>query len=222
MHILFDKSEKKAVTALTFPDGTTLVESEEGEYGDECIFAYKVVDGKLTVTTDFKEQERDWKKGEEKKFSKDITKWDIFNFFLRPGEDVPQREYSTMCNLEHKHFSYISHSGSYHYETEDQPAYYIFRVKINKDSDLDAAETEIEEALQRIDAEHPTREKLELDIFEDTLSEYGVYGAYWDRKEFVITKVTYGRKEEIARFDTLRQFIEYIAKNLYYQEVTRV
>jgi hypothetical protein len=221
MHILFETKEKEFLQKVSFPEGTTLV--EQNIDGDP-LKRFIIEDGQFKMLVDFVEQKRPWKRGEEKRFLKDMTRERVFDFFLKGNEwdDTPQREYSTMSAVERKLFNFVSHAGTYQYDEESNEQRNIFRISLNCDSDLDAAEEEISWALPRIAKQFPKWKPIYIDIFEHTLSERGIYFLYWNRrKTFRLMKCTYSHEEELKRFTNLRSMLEYVSRNHYYEKVTR-
>lgn len=221
MHILFKSSEREDVQRLKLPQGTTLVESNT----EGTPLARWIVKGTiLELEADFVERDRGWKKGEQDAFLKGMTKERVFDFFLKQseGDGVPQREYSLMSGLEHKFFKFIAHSGSYIRNKKTGEQQNMFRISLNKDSDIAAAKKEVAWMLPQIAQQFPNWDPIHIGVFEHTLSEGGIYTVQWDRNStFVLAKCTYGRNSEEYTTTKLTDLLKYIAANHYYQEKTK-
>jgi len=214
MHIRLLSDELKELDISILPDGTTMVE----ESSDNTLFkAYVIKNGKLEITKDFIEDSRAWAKGEEEVFIKGTGKTAVLNYFLGHDDNGPQREYRTMSSLEYKLLSFIRHDGSYKY-LDDNRIYNIFKIIIDRDSDLKKAEKELSWALNKIAAFYSDVSPIELKVFEHTLSAHGIYSVLWDREnKFELCKTTYGMSDTIKEFNSLGELIKYISINHYYE-----
>lgn len=219
-HITFKADEKKHLQELDLPEGTILLQEKSDKYGT-LMYRFCIIDGKWVKTDDFIEKNRGWKKGEEEEFSKNMNRERIIDFFLQPEGSTPYREYHTMSNAEVEHFKFCRSAGTYRLDEKSGEERKIFRISLNTDSDLDAAEEEAIFVFTRVAKKYPKWNPIFIDIFEHTLSEYGSYYAYWNRrKTFRLMKCTYGREKEIAKFTGWRNFLEYVSKNHYYEDPT--
>jgi len=65
----------------------------------------------------------------------------------------------------------------------------------------------------------PINNVIAISIFEHTLSEFGVYHLILASKgqKCKITKITYGREEELSKFNTWKEALTYISKRLWYE-----
>lgn len=212
MHIILTSEELECLDICKLPNGTTLVEC----VSDVPVKSYIIENKNLNLTNDFVERDRKWLDGEEEKFIKGKTKKDVLNYFLNHNDDGPQREYTTMRNLEFEWFSFIRSSGSY--ITIDDNRYNLFQIYINRDSDLKEAEKEISWALNKIAQYYKNISTIELRIFEHTLSQNCSYIILWDRnKKFEICIERFGRREVIKKFNSLTELIKYISIYHYYK-----
>lgn len=213
MHILLSSDELKKLDTSVLPEGTTVVESN----GKKYIKSYIVKSDALEVVRDFVEEDRPWKKGEMEAFIKGKGKAAVLDYFLKYDDTGPHREFVAMCNLEDEKLSFIGHDGTYRY-LDDDTKYNIFRISINRDSNLDKAEKELSWALNRIAAFYENVPEIEIKILDHTLSEYGSFDFLWDKEDtFTLRKTTYGHTDTLGEFGSLRELIEDIAENHYYK-----
>lgn len=216
MHITLETHELGLLDVASLPDGTIIFERDKEGLP---IKTYMINADKLDVITDHVENARPWKKGEEEAWLKGKCRAAVMDYFLSREDNGPQREYRSMCNLEYKVLDFIKHAGSY-LRINDKP-YYLFEVKINRDSKLSKVEKELSWAFKKIADYYSDIDPLEINIFEHTLSQYGIYSMRWDRKDtFEIVKTTYGHSETIHTCSSLRDMIEYVSENLYYERKT--
>ena len=54
-------------------------------------------------------------------------------------------------------------------------------------------------------------------VLEHTLSKFGVYIVEIGPQSYTLTKTTFGRKSKVAEFTTLRELVEYVQENHFYQ-----
>ena len=215
MHVLLNTEEFDQLNPGHLPDGTTLVESSEA---GKPLRAYVVEGYQFKVTRDFVEEDRPWKNGEHKKFINGKTKEDVLNFFLSHNDAGPHREWQAMDRLEYDFFSFMKHAGRYRWLEDDETRFNIFRLSLNRDSNLKKAKREIAWVLEKIANFYPNVNPIYIDIFEHTLSEYGTYHIDWDREnKFDIVKTTYGRPEVIKTLSSLEEMLEYVSKHHYYE-----
>jgi len=220
MHIIYNTTEKPAIKKMELPEGTTLVQCRNDE-NQTPMYQFVVTDGELKMGHNYVEHDRQWKKGEEAAFRKSITREGVLDFFLS-DRDGPYREYSVMSNVEHEHFKFVTHSGTYQPDEESGERRNIFKVSLNTDSDIDAAEKEAIEVFTKVAKAYPKWKSIYIDIFEHTLSEGGIYYATWNRRKgFKMMKCTYGREEELAKFTSWRSLLEHVAKHHYYEDPSR-
>jgi hypothetical protein len=216
-HITFTTNEKKALQATKLPEGTTLVQCRKDEYGTP-MYRFRIENGKWIMDENFVERDRAWKKGEQEEFEQDMSRERIVDFFLRDGDRGPQREYNAMSKAEHTYLNFASHAGTYQADEKSGEHRNVFKIKLNRDSDLDAAEEEITWVFNKVAKAYPKWNPIYIDVFEHTLSEYGIYFIYWNRrKTFRLMKCTYGHEEELTKFTNWRSMLEYISKNHYYE-----
>lgn len=220
IRISFTAKDKKVLKGLTLPVGTILTQSKADEYGTP-MYRFVIANGDWEMTENWVEKDRAWKPKEKKIFEADMNRDRIMDFFLA-GDNVPQREFSVMSNAEYKFVKFFRHSGSYQPSKEAEAAgeyRSIFRISLNTDSNIDAAEEEMNWALPKLAKAYPTWNPVRLDVFEHTLSEHGIYFMEWDQKKtFRLMKCAYHQEEELQKFTDLRVMLEYIAKNHYYQD----
>lgn len=217
-HVIFNTKEKKALKAAKLPEGTTLVQCREDEYGTP-MYRFHVEDGDWVMDEDFIERDRAWKAGEQEEFESNMDRERILNYFLSEDDSRPQREYSAMCSSEHDYLEFVKHSGTYSPDDETGERRNVFQISLNTDSDLDVAEEEIVWAFKKVAATYPKWNPLYISIFEHTLSENGIYYIYWNRrKSFRLMKCTYGSEREIAKFTSWRSLLEYVSKHHYYED----
>lgn len=220
-HIVFETGEKKALKAANLPEGTTLVQCRKDEYGTP-MYRFRIEGGEWIMDENFIERDRAWKKGEQEEFEQDMDRERIVDFFLRDGDRGPQREYSAMSNAEHQYLNFCTHAGTFQPDEESGERRNIFKISLNTDSDLDAAEEEITWVFRKVAKAYPKWNPIYIDIFEHTLSEGGIFYATWNRRKgFKMMKCTYGREEELASFTSWRSLLEHVAKHHYYEDPSR-
>ncbi|MCV0439838.1 MAG: hypothetical protein K5880_14525 [Hydrogenophaga sp.] len=218
MHIIYTSNEKPAIKKLELPEGTTLVQCRNNEH-QTPMYQFVVEGGELKMQHNHVENDRAWKKGEEEDFRKGITRESIIDFFLGNEDRRPYREYQVMSNVEHEHFKFVTHGGTYQPDEESGERRNIFKISLNTDSDIDAAAKEAVEVFTKVAKAYPKWNPLYIDIFEHTLSEGGIYYALWNRRKgFKMMKCTYGREEELAKFTSWRSLLEYVSQNHYYED----
>jgi hypothetical protein len=217
MHILFTVREREAIDSMVLPNGTTLIEQS---IKGKPLRRWRVKNSKMVVEEDFVENARPWKKGEADVFVKGVDRERVVDYFLskREGDSIPQREYSTMSNLEYDLLKFVKHDGCYETDKKTSKQRNLFRISLNRDSDIKAAQEEVSWLLTKIVKAYPDWQPIHLGVFEHTLSQYGIYSLDWDgKKSFVLNKCTYGRVEKLKEFNDLYSTLEYIAKNHYYE-----
>jgi hypothetical protein len=220
MHIVYTSNEKPAIKKMELPEGTTLVQCRNDEH-QTPMYKFVVEGGELKMEHNFVENDRAWKKGEEAKFRKSITREGVLDLLLSSRER-PHREYSVMSSVEHEHFKFVTHVGSYSSDEESGGRRNIFKISLNTDSDIDAAEAEAIEVFTKVAKAYPKWNPIYIDVFEHTLSEGGIYYVNWNRrKTFTMMKCTCGRVEELAKLTGWRAMLEYVAKHHYYEDPSR-
>lgn len=214
MHINFKTQERPVIEKLNLPDGTTL--SQKSAKG-KLLYNYIIKNNRLVPEKDWVEHDRSWRKGEKAKFMHNMTRDRVMEFFLK-YDDVPQREYNSMCDAEHELLKHIMHHGMHITDDNTGIQYNIFKIIINRDSDLEFAEKEISWGLAKIAEAYPNWNPIYLDVFDHDLSENGIISINWDRKNsFELNCCTYGRSETRQKFSNVKSMVKYIAEKHYYK-----
>lgn len=214
MHIILSSEELSYLDTSFIPNGSTIIEKNNK---GGIVKSWIIKKGQLVMTKDFLEKERKWRKGEEEAFLKTKTKEDVLRFIFEDPDDMPYREYETLNNLEFEFFNFICSSGMIREINEAR--YGTMQIKLEKNTDLDKAVKEISWALEHAKSVYPAEfNPIVIGIFEHTLSEYGAYELLWDRADkFEIAKTTYGRREVLKEFGSIREALKYIKTYHFYE-----
>ena len=214
MHIILSSEELSSLDVGSFPNGSTIIEkNSEGN----IVKSWIIKNGQLAMTKDYLEKKRKWREGEEEAFLKTKTKEDVLRFIFEDHDNMPYREYRALRDLEFEFFSFIGYAGMI--KQINGSKYGIMQIKLEESIDLDKAVEEVSWALEYAKSVYPTEfNPIVIDIFEHTLSAYGIYELLWDRSDkFEIAKTTYGRREVLKEFGSIREALKYIKTYHFYE-----
>lgn len=223
MHIIATPQEFDAVKEFDgWPEGTTVVTCEDREF----FFNYQRVDGSWTVTHDHKDHDRDWKRGEKKKFLATLTREKVIEIFLRGEDDSdnrPPREYQVLCDYSQDIFKHIPlvFFSAYHADEDedvDLPLYVMPTLVLNRSANTAEVVAEIEECLEVMRRLHPRKKVHQLDVLDHECSQYNswYFNVYPDGT-VARGDARYGRGEGGPTFKNLTDMVAF-AKAMHYSD----
>jgi len=221
MHIIATPKEFDAVKDYDgWPDGTTVVTCVDHDF----FFDYQRVDGAWEVTMDHQEHDRDWKRGEEKKFLATLTRDGVIEFIFRGmlGDEIPEREYDTIQEYASDIFEYTPLNFAESYYTDemddvDLDLYTVPKLIVPQDADTAKVVSEIEECLEVMRRIHPRKKTHSLAILDHECSEFHSWMFYVHPDgtcERVDTRYSWGQSNT---FKNLTEMVEFIKVHNYYE-----
>lgn len=236
MHTIIDKEEfeRRILNNDNFPfeeDDTFVVEGmgmdkwddEEERY--QPLELYRFSNGSLTMEKDFIEDSREPTE-EEYARGRELSDDEVIklNIALRTDDedDHSYAEYSVWTREFKRRFEYFYSIEGFinRADEENEYTYAVPQIMCDQTKPIEEHIVELETLLPYFDYQDlgdEIGEAITIDIFEDTLSEYGTYHAYI-RKDgsCVVVKTTYGHPSVEAEPNSYHELVEYIYKNLPY------
>ena len=227
MRIDFHSSERGIVESLQLPLGTTLLEltdPDENKGLEESLAWYEIDEaGEMVMITDIVERDRNATDEDRKQFENFTKEQTLEWWALTYIADVtPYWQHQCANDLWWKYFKYLKLGGGYCPETNQT----AFEVSLYRDESF---KKQFEEAqmvvplikevtLIKYSKDNKGSQGKNLEIFESTLSENGIYSLQIFEDVIELIKTTYGRTELLRTFSTLKDAMKYIARHHYYKE----
>lgn len=203
-------------------DGIKIVQHDSEKHKE---YIYTTKNNNLEIIIDYEEYEREATTEEIENFEAKTTKEDVLNYFINYDHNSyihskePRRIWEMNYNAMFKFFSVINSAGTFLPDTGQ----YQFEIKCYKNKSLEEHMEEINMLvphikpvlIKEIDDERPFKI---LDIFEQTLSEHGVYQLLIYEDKVVVGIMRYSSWNEIEKFSNLEDAVDYVRKNIYYEE----
>lgn len=106
----------------------------------------------------------------------------------------------------------ITSSGSFHTDW----VFTLPQINLGRNQDTSEALARLRKVSRRLFKVYPEMEFIPAQIFENSLSEYGIYSADIYRDHVIITKTTYGTSKPLTEKLSYKDALNYIARNHYY------
>lgn len=201
------------------PDGCRILVCHEDEF-QSASREYFVVEGKAELTTDYDELQREFNEEELEQFESSITSLDqVIDYFLSRDESdrTPYREYRIYSQqLRNRTNGLISSSG---YRTlnegkEDEIQFNVLSVKASESSSYEEYHDLVKLIVDSYKHHYPDVSEYYLDIYEPTLSEYGIHSVSWaPGGHFEHNFCRFGHTEVERTFSSLSDMTRYFYDN---------
>lgn len=156
--------------------------------------------------------ENKWKSSGDRDFDREAIAYYHSNKNEYERRYNPEYEiWKTWLNSEWQLFNHVKHSGTYNVDS----GYGYAKIRINRNKPIADALIEANIWLQYLNSDR-------LGIFEHTLSEYGTYDLIDCKTKPRLEVWRYHQQSFPQQFENLKEALEYISKNLWYEDEDKI